>query len=102
MSVRRGSSYDFYAGSISVTPTMTPNQVDVDRTTAVIHEEFRQTSVTGDLAIIPTNIVPSTSTATPITAARLGSINDATRSYLINTVTMAGWGYPNDGPSNET
>ncbi|XP_034247886.1 chymotrypsin-like [Thrips palmi] len=91
-----GTSYDFFAGSISVLNTQTASQAGVLATTAIINEEFRQTSMTGDLALIPTTIVPSTTGTAPITAATLGSITDSTKSYLINSVTMAGWGYPND------
>lgn len=58
MSACRGSTYDLYAGSNKVT-SQAASQANVAATTAIINDEFRQTMLTGDLALIPTTITPT-------------------------------------------
>ena len=69
MSARRGSTYDLYAGKNKVT-TQAASEANVAATTAIINDEFRQTMLTGDLALIPTTIVPTTAATGPTTGSK--------------------------------
>ncbi|KAK3919651.1 Chymotrypsin BI [Frankliniella fusca] len=101
-----GTSYQLFVGNNKIT-TQAANETitAADAPTRVtINSEYRESMLTGDLALISvTSIVPNTvSGPGGLTAARLSTVSDASKSFLINPVTMAGWGYPNDvfnGPS---
>ncbi|XP_026281816.1 chymotrypsin-2-like isoform X1 [Frankliniella occidentalis] len=103
-----GTSFQLFAGSNKITSTQNPTET-VTATQAVdnviINSEYRESMLTGDIALINVStIAPTTATAGAgsITTANLASAIDATKSFLVNPVSMAGWGYPNDvfnGPS---
>ncbi|KAJ1527632.1 hypothetical protein ONE63_007595 [Megalurothrips usitatus] len=99
-----GTSFELFAGVKKIT-TQTADDTVTDLTTIAVNDEYRTSQLTGDLALIPTAIVESESpkrAPAGITAAVLANVNDAAKSFLVNTVTMAGWGQPNDvfnGPS---